>query len=205
MPIIAVDAQPNFSFLCKQLTMPIPPFDSISSVLPPHLGNPALGTHHSPYECTVLELCQRFAVSPRRLEILHGYLALREQLFSLSISGFQWLDGSFVEDVETHSGRPPGDIDVVTFTSNPSTKTEMNTLLAANRWLIDRAGIKATHHVDHFIVPLGIDPRLLINLSRYWYGLFSHRRDSTWKGMLSVELSDPAEDAAAKAFLGNLP
>ncbi|MDA1231040.1 MAG: hypothetical protein O2856_09720 [Planctomycetota bacterium] len=30
------------------------------------------------------------------------------------MTGFQWLDGSFLEDIELGDGRPPRDLDVVT-------------------------------------------------------------------------------------------
>ena len=175
--------------------MPIPAFDLISSVLPPHRGNPAEPADHSPYECTVLEFCRHFATSPERRAILEGFLKLRQRLLSLNVTGFQWLDGSFLEDVEAHSGRAPRDIDIVTFISTPLGATDFDMLAVSNPWLLDHAHIKTTHRVDHFIVHLGWDPRGLINLSRYWYGLFSHRRDGTWKGMLCVELSNPSDDA----------
>jgi hypothetical protein len=95
--------------------MPIPPFDSIKNVLPPHLGNPTQRSHLSPYPCTVTELCNRFATSPKRKRILNGFIELRAILFSLGIQGFQWLSGSFLENIEVLERRDPGDIDVVTF------------------------------------------------------------------------------------------
>jgi hypothetical protein len=43
-------------------------------------------------------------------------------------------------------------------------------------------------------------------MTRYWFGLFSHRRsDGIWKGMLQVRLEDVADDAAAIAALGPDP
>src|SRR5258707_13269006 len=95
--------------------MPIPPFDS-NSVLPPHLGDPRLSNEISPYPCSSLELCDRFATSPDRVRILDGFLRLRALLRDHGMTdGFQWVDGSFLEDVENAEHRPPGDIDVVTF------------------------------------------------------------------------------------------
>src|SRR5262245_49215124 len=100
--------------------MPIPPFDGILNVLPPHLGAPGMVLDLSPYRCTVAEVCDRFAISPARKRILDGLLKLRAELFALGIEGFQWLDGSFVEDIEAQEGRDPGDMDVVTFVANPA-------------------------------------------------------------------------------------
>ncbi len=69
--------------------MPIPPFDSLLNVLPPHLGTQGMVSHLSPYDCTILELCNRFASSPARRTILEGLLNLRAELFALGIQGFQ--------------------------------------------------------------------------------------------------------------------
>ena len=181
--------------------MPIPPFDSILNVLPPFLGDPRVSGGHSPYICTTEELCQRFSFSPKRREILHGFLRLRKALFELGIEGFQWLDGSFLEDIETQEGRAPGDIDVVTFLSKPFDQNDLEALVRANSWLLDPREIKARYSTDHYLVPLGEAPRVLVSQTRYWYGLFCHRRDGTWKGMLSVELNNPSDDAAAATVL----
>jgi hypothetical protein len=65
-------------------------------------------------------LVQRFAASRERLDILRGLLEYRAALGAIGIvQGFQWLDGSFVEDVEVTKGRPPSDIDVVTLAYRP--------------------------------------------------------------------------------------
>jgi hypothetical protein len=76
--------------------MPIPVFDTILNILPPHLGNPTDISHLSPYGCTVNEVCDRFATSPARKAILEGFLNLRVECYSRGIRGFQWLAGSFL-------------------------------------------------------------------------------------------------------------
>jgi hypothetical protein len=53
--------------------MPIPAFDGILNVLPPHLGDPRNPADHSPYPCTRLELCGRFGTSAERRTILTGF------------------------------------------------------------------------------------------------------------------------------------
>ncbi len=93
---------------------PIPSFDH-NLVIPPHLGNPTLASDVSPYKCTSLELCEKFATSPKRIEILKGFLSFRDKLNNFGlINGFQWLDGSFLENVESREQRPPNDLDLVT-------------------------------------------------------------------------------------------
>lgn len=98
----------------------IPPFTS-SGALPPFLGgNPAVQAKMSPYSTTLVKLVDRFASSNVRKEILKGYLDHRAALLNLGITGFQWLDGSFLEDIEALESRPPGDIDLVTFVWRPA-------------------------------------------------------------------------------------
>ncbi len=184
--------------------MPIPEFDQILNVLPPHLGDPRLPADHSPYPCMMPELCQRFGTSDRRREILEGFLALRAKLFDMGLRGFQWLDGSFLEDIEAQGNRDPEDIDVVTFIADPLAYDELNRLIDEHSWLKEPNELKRTYHVDHFLVPLGTEPRHLVAHVRYWYGLFSHRRDGVWKGMLAVDLMDPSEDTAATQLLGRM-
>jgi hypothetical protein len=36
------------------------------------------------------------------------------------VEGFQWIDGSFIEDAEKSRGRPPADIDIITFGGRPA-------------------------------------------------------------------------------------
>ena len=95
--------------------MPFPQFDH-NGVLPPHLGMPTDPAQLSPYPVSPVEVCARFGFSAERRGILRGWLGMRAALRQLGYaSGFQWLDGSFMEDAETFRGRPPGDIDVVSF------------------------------------------------------------------------------------------
>src|SRR5437868_6595038 len=94
--------------------MPIPPFDH-NLVIPPHVGDPRVPAELSPYPCTTLELCQRFGTSDERRDILLNFLRFRDLLRRHHlINGFQWLDGSFLENIEAIEGRPPRDLDVVT-------------------------------------------------------------------------------------------
>ena len=184
--------------------MPIPNFDH-NGVLPPHLGMPTEATHLSPYPATAAEVCHRFCFSNERRIILRGWLELRRGLRTLGYNqGFQWLDGSFVEDIENgERSRPPGDIDVVSFLSpSPLSVKQMDANLLGI--LSNRTATKAQLCVDHFIVPLSSSGISIVEQTRYWCGLFSHRRlDSVWKGMLKVELGNQADDDAAQQHLEN--
>lgn len=185
--------------------MPIPPFDGILNVLPPHLGNPTVGSELSPYSCTVVELCERFATSPERKQILEGFLSLRKELIALGFRGFQWLDGSFLENIEVQEVRAPKDIDVVTFVEEPADENAIAASLNGRPELWKPALTKAMYFTDHYLLSLEQRRRLVVSQTRYWYGLFSHRRDGVWKGMLIVELKDLVDDDAARIVLGKKP
>jgi hypothetical protein len=116
---------------------------------------------------------------------------------------FQWLDGSFVES------KLPRDLDVFTFLSRPigyRDTTLLKQLVMTNLTLFDRSQLKASFRLDFFAVDLDGSAETLVNMSRYFFGLFSHRRgDDLWKGMLQVRLENIADDAAAFAVVGPDP
>jgi hypothetical protein len=180
--------------------MPIPPFDH-NRVLPAHLGDPTDPAGLSPYPATSVEVCTRFATSPERCAILRGWLEFRGRLATLGLTdGFQWLDGSFSEDVEGSAGRAPRDLDVVTFFTVPAGHTSTSFLPVVSTGLpqfFDSTLSKMDFHLDHYAVHLGASGALVAEQTRYWTALFSHRRDGVWKGMLRVELNTGAEDTAA--------
>jgi hypothetical protein len=147
--------------------MPIPAFDGILNILPPHLGDPRQVAHLSPYACTIAELCARFATTAKRQEIFDGFLNLRAELFTLGIQGFQWLGGSFVEDIEAQERRDPADLDVITFVADPAKAEDLSAKLETKPELLNRAHIKGTFSVDHFWLPLGSKPVLLVDQTRY--------------------------------------
>jgi hypothetical protein len=183
---------------------PIPAFDH-NLVLPPHLGSPANPNEVSPYACTTLELCERFATSPERIAILTGFLDFRERLSQSGlITGFQWLDGSFLEDIEAREGRAPRDLDIVTIYWGYDLLFQTN-LLQQLPEFGDPYLSKATYRLDHYPFDADSTPETTVEYSRYWIQLFSHNRDSVWKGMLSIRLNTPADDAAARHHLQNVP
>lgn len=180
--------------------MPIPVFNS-NLVLPPHLGDPTLPTHMSPFPSTTKELCDRFATSPERIKILDGFLRLRSDLGKHGMTtGFQWLDGSFLEDIENSAKRAPKDIDVATFFwgADPAFAAK---LVAAFPDLPYPARIKASYFVDHYVIDAGFHPEGTVIQASYWYGLFSHTRAGVWKGMLRVDLNTQTDDTEAKNIL----
>jgi hypothetical protein len=171
---------------------PIPPFSS-DGLLPPYLGaspgeSPGL---MSPYKTSLTELVARFATSPERIAILQGFLTYRADLHGFGlVTGFQWIDGSFVERVDTV--RPPRDIDLVTFFERPAGLADDVALDAAVRssfHLFSKPLAKPRYLCDVHFVDLSQPAAHVVGQTRYWFGLFSHKRSTfQWKGMLEIPL-----------------
>jgi hypothetical protein len=177
----------------------IPKFNE-SGVLPPFVGEaPLQMARMSPYEVTVGDIARRFVLSSERIEIFQGFLEYRTELRKLGVGddGFQWVDGSFIEDVEKLRERPPNDIDVITFARLPVGGAKAKgDLIREHPHLFDFRATKSRYHCDAYFVDLDKSPSLLINDARYWFGLFSHQRESfIWKGILSVRLYSDDEQA----------
>lgn len=137
---------------------------------------------------------------------MRGLLAYRQQLAAIGVQGgFQWLSGSFLEDIEALERRHPRDVDVVTFSHRPvavAADADFAAFVAANDALFDPLQVKVNFRCDSYHVDMDIAPDGVIFHTRYWYGLFSHRRGGLWKGMLEIPLAVSADDAAALAELG---
>ncbi|CAN7676361.1 hypothetical protein LJR118_005501 [Acidovorax sp. LjRoot118] len=169
----------------------IPAFNH-SHVLPPFEGERLTSAHSSPYVVATGEFVQRFAINAARHAIIDGFMRYRGELRRLGfVRGFQWLDGSFVEDVESREGRAPRDIDIVTFAHPPAgmSTEQIRDMMQSHADLFDHALCKAAFRCDTAIVNLATSPEWLVTQTRYWYGLYSHRRgDALWKGMLQLPL-----------------
>jgi hypothetical protein len=144
---------------------------------------------------------ERFATTPERTSVLEGLLNYRAELHKSGITtGFQWLDGSFIEHIELLEARPPKDVDVVTFFRLPSGMDE-NTFAQNNRDLFLPAKTKVRYRVDAypFLLQDKMNERHVKQIS-YWYSMWAHRRTGLWKGFLQVDLSS-SEDSPARDAL----
>ena len=176
----------------------IPPFDPIDPT----------GTVRSPYIAALSDVVLRLAVTLERIEIMEGFLQYRQLLHAAGIvAGFQWLDGSFLEDVEMIRTTPPKDIDVTTFFHLPAGKTEselLKELIKNSPILLDRRSVKQEYHTDGCLI--GLDPKnleLCVQQSHYWYGVWSHQRNTfRWKGFIQIDLA-PQADVLASTILQN--
>ncbi|MBK5413321.1 DUF6932 family protein [Pseudomonas sp. TH31] len=181
----------------------IPKWNPEGLIPPVNEQNPA-GMDRSPYEVDLLVFVDRFAISLARCDILQGYLSHRSELHKMGMAeGFQWLDGSFTENIELTDQRAPRDIDVVTFTSEgdefyDGLQPDQLRLLGATRE--EQSCIKNQFKVDFYVQSLTDAPERLVEITSYWYSMWSHRRTKQWKGFLRVDLA-PAQDQAALAML----
>ena len=164
-----------------------------SGVLPPFIREqgPTDPAGMAPYKTTITEFVLRYAHTPDRRSLLKGLLDYRRKLKSIGVrNGFQWLDGSFVENVELSRGRPPSDVDVVTFALRPTDDLEQwKKLVNGNTDLFLPNEAKQKYRCDAYFVDLNTHPIHVVSNTRYWFGLFSHQRDSfLWKGMLEIPI-----------------
>ena len=178
----------------------IPSFDH-NLVLPPHRGNPTQPADLSPYPCTSLEFCRRFNSSLERRDILLGFLTFRTQLRELGlVNGFQWLDGCFLEDIETKENRAPHDLDLVTFYWGYD-QVFQKQLLEQLPAFANPPIAKQLYRLDHYPVDISHNPQVTVEWTRYWTHLFSHTRQGAWKGMLRIDLNTSVEDSVALSEL----
>lgn len=175
----------------------LPSFNA-SGVLPPFTGDgPGDRQAASPYKASMSEIVAKFGYTPERRRILRGLLEFRQALRSIAIvTGFQIIDGSFLEDCEKTRSRPPSDIDLVTFSHLPVPAQEVQAFLGVHMGLFNTAEVKQTYLCDAYFVDLAKDARYVVQDTMYWYGLFSHQRDTfMWKGLISTPLLSDDEDA----------
>jgi len=172
------------------------PTHNQSGVLPPFLGSsPSVINLMAPYKVTLLEVAQRFASSSARRAIIQGLVSYRAELLKEGIvSGFQWIDGSFVEDIERNAGRPPTDVDIITFAKRPLAyldKQRWDDFVNRRQDIFWPPESKRNYRCDAYYVDMSLQPETLVDYTKYWFGLFSHQRDTfLWKGMLEVPLCD---------------
>lgn len=176
-------------------TIAIPAWNA-NGVLPPINVSDPTSPARSPYPVSLSEFILRFNTSPKRRQILDGFLKYRSRLHAVGLTaGFQWIDGSFLENVEITANRDPNDLDVVTFYTLPIGVTQVQLQTAAPD-VFSPGFLKATYFVDAYVVSLGSRAAILVQQSAYWYSMWSHRRDASWKGFLQIDL-DPTDDALA--------
>jgi hypothetical protein len=70
-------------------------------------------------------------------------------------------------------------------------------LIDANRIVFEHGQVKAHFKVDAQFISLDNSPAQIVDQTRFWFGLFSHRRNGLWKGLLQIPLAVGSDDADA--------
>ena len=187
----------------------IPDF-GLGTVLPPFTENDAVGQQHprSPYRATMSQFVQRFATSAERAGLIRGLKTYRDAIRNVGIvQGLQWIDGSFVEACEATRGRPPKDIDVVSAFHRPVAHARHDMwrrfVTEHQTTIFNQKFCKDTYFCDTYYVDLDTPPNLVFEQSAYWFGLFSHQRNTfQWKGLVQIDLQ--CDDDAAMELLAEI-
>ena len=173
-------------------------------ILPAFNPSEPTSGERSPYAIPLSDLVIQFGGTNARRKVLSGLLDFRAELHKIGLAqGFQWIDGSFVENIEARENRQPNDLDLVTFFYIPDGSSG-ETLLQNFPLLFDRDNLRQQYRVDSYYVPLNqATSEEIIELSTYWYSLWSHTRNGEWKGYLQIDLAD-ADDEQARLYLEQL-
>jgi hypothetical protein len=101
-------------------------------VLPPLTDSNPTSADRSPYRVSLTDFITHFGINSQRLTILSGLLSYRALWHAAGITeGFQWIDGSYIENIEILENRTPADVDLVTFFRIPSGLTQAELINSA--------------------------------------------------------------------------
>jgi hypothetical protein len=138
---------------------------------------------------------------------LKGFLEYRKQLKECGLEkGVQWIDGSFLEDIENNKNRPPNDIDLVTIIMRPEQFSKdhlWKDFIGGKIELFNPSITKANYNCDAYLVDFCLPFDYVLRQITYWHGLFSHQRvTKIWKGILQIDLAHDEEESLR--FVNNL-
>ena len=171
---------------------PIPPWNDKGLLPTPSLQ---AGQGGYPFITTLDQIVERFAHTTVRRQLVTNLLDYRRDLRDVGIvQGFQWINGSFVEDIGNLQNRSPADVDVVTFFDLPSGVSRQE-IQGRNPLIFSRELIKARYDIDAFYVDLNYISRCeLVEDTAYWMHLWSHTRTEQMKGFVEVDLDQSQDD-----------
>lgn len=165
-------------------------------IIPPIDETDPTSLARSPYEMDIIKFVTMFALTPARIKILRGFLLFRSALALAGLSdGFQWIDGSFTENIELIERRSPNDVDVVTF-FNFQPGDDDQIVFGRNPDIFDQPLVKKGYLVDSYFENLQAPGANLVARAAYWYSMWSHKRDLSWKGFIQIPLSPQLDDVA---------
>ena len=165
-------------------------------VTPPFFGgNPTEPAYRSPYRVTIDVFVDRFATTQERRIILDGLIEYRRALFQQGfIDGYQWLNGSFLENIEVTDARPPNDIDIVTLFRRPiKYQVDKGAWLrdypALHQMLFQPRTSRVRFKCDTYPLDLDAATDKVVESVTYFFGLFSSQRVTNLpKGIVQIPL-----------------
>lgn len=167
--------------------------------IPPVLDRNPAGKFRSPYSISLLDFYNLFScISAERLQLLNNFLQYREHLHTAGVvNGEQWINGSFLINIEKIDGRAPRDIDIVTFIYSYDSQNEEKISDFMQSDIADSLKIDA-YYLDY----QGESPEVVIAQTTYWHSLWSQMRgnDGQWKGYLKINMN-PQEDQDLRNYL----
>ncbi|TWR30369.1 hypothetical protein FPZ43_05355 [Mucilaginibacter pallidiroseus] len=119
------------------------------------------------------------------------------------VNGFQWIDGSFLENIEVLENRDPNDLDIVTFHGFLDTHI-LHNITTSFPEFSSSIQSKTNFLLDHYPVDFTYHPIVTVEATRYWLQLFSHNRKGVWKGIVQLPLNTSSENELALDFLNGL-
>ena len=175
----------------------LPEWNSSGFIPPIHPSVNGFDLNRSPYSVRISDFVEEYATSNIRIDILNGLLDYRKALRDANIAqGFQWIDGSFSENIELIEGRSPRDIDVLTYIRLSEGDTD-DKLFSRAPIIFDKKQVKKLWKVDGYLHPLGDEVDYnSIKMISYWYSMWSHRRNNDWKGFVQISLDYSYDEEA---------
>jgi len=168
---------------------------SMRGVVPHHLEDWPERPVMPPYPISLAEFARRFTYTAQRICLFQGFLEIRKSLKLRGISGFQWVNGSFVQS-EAIYGRDPEDIDILTWVNCDSVE-QFEELING----IDCEAMERDNYCHVFFAP-AVDGQILWRDGAYWLWLFGHTNTfkvidekdrGLAKGFYKVDLADSEE------------
>lgn len=182
-------------------------------VLPPYVQDTLrIAQLGSPYitdiQTFIETFTERFPDSYQRRTFLRELLTFRGQLRACGeVHGFQWIAGSFVEQIENsdhnRGPRSPHDIDIINFVSpqNEITKTKLAEFMTAKL----RRNYDEQPLCDVRFLELTLEGDILAHEFRhlmYLCGFYCHqKRSERWKGVVQIPLENDEADQSARRIL----
>ncbi len=180
------------------VTMPIPALND-DGLLPTFHRDPKI-SDRSPFQATMREIVEAFGYTDHRRNLLRSLLEYRSTLAEHGFtSGLQFINGSFVQNVEDLENRYPRDIDLFSVLSVPKKYMDDRELWQREGLTIWKNVVLGPRAGLHIYAELNLSVNFRHFL--YWHDVFSQQRDTfNPKGYIVSYLDSVADRDAQDAL-----